>query len=819
VGTVGDGRYLCAIDNDPANGTVAGGAPALTWDDLIDRIPPNPGADAVVLAQHSNGTPLDGQVFNYDSQFTVSWLGSPGVTRLRIAADGILSVEVPDPDLGATQHDLPRQAPPPRVTGAIVPLWLNMVSCPAGAGPGNFDSRIMVREAANPRRTIVQWDSFGYRGPAGERVCDAPPRLTFQVIWNHATETADLFFHFPINIPQGRLASGITIGGVDSTNVFGNAWQYIPMVNGVNSAALSLPADRIVRLRRCDGPVARIDSPANPSVDQGGQLQIQASATAFEDFGIDPNSWSWSVSGGGSILSGANTASPVISAAGVPSDLANILLRGTVRDRHGRPGTTQIAVAVDNVPPRVDAVDVLGAPTEKTAASFTVQASDPGGAGEIVGYLWKFTAGATSNLANPSYLWSDSGTRSVEVQVKDKGGAWSVTKTIPVTVANEPPEVKSLTPSATEVEPNTPVTLQVVADEPSPADRAAGLTYRFDFGANGEPGNEVTSGSPSASFTYTKPGAYQPRVTVTDQDGGAGEARGETIKVRRANNRPPRAPVPTSPTNSSTTLDPQPELAADTEADPDGDALVYRFEIAKRGSDVPLLTQDVAPADASRIAWKPSQALPKGRAYRWRVGAIDGGNDIPFSEWHSFKVLFAEPPARVSLSVSPGTARAGALVTIRAALTSSALEDLEETRLSFVGTDGLDLLLGTAQLDGTSVPGDRGAVSVGTLPARGEGPNVVRLVTVQARVTEAAGGLGLATAHAVLVDPDGVPLSPDALTDLTATPENRSPGCGGCGGPISPLGQLFAWAALLAYHRLQPYRERRCRRPRSPPST
>lgn len=153
--------------------------------------------------------------------------------------------------------------------------------------------------------------------------------------------------------------------------------------------------------------------------------------------------------------------------------------------------------------------------------------------GEIVSYEWDFGdeesgEGNTSTEIDPTHLFVRDKTYSVTLTVTDEIGLRSsLTRTIRVNRTTPPPPIASFTRTpAAAVAPQT-IAFDARASRPDPSGPGTPIeTYEWDWGD----GSPVAFGTnPTPSKTYSVPGTYNVRLTVTDT---AGRSASVTASVR-----------------------------------------------------------------------------------------------------------------------------------------------------------------------------------------------------------------------------------------------------------------------------------------------
>jgi PKD repeat protein/uncharacterized protein YgiM (DUF1202 family) len=156
--------------------------------------------------------------------------------------------------------------------------------------------------------------------------------------------------------------------------------------------------------------------------------------------------------------------------------------------------------------------------------------------GTIAKYEWDFnydgqafTVDATGSTADTRYPDGPANV-TIALRVTDDKGATGL-DTTQVQVRNAPPTANAGGPYSGQA--GSPISMAGAAVDPSSADQA-GLTYVWDFGDGGQ-----ANGS-SVSHTYAQPGLYPLSLTVTDKDGGQGQATSQ-VQVSALNQAPTAA--------------------------------------------------------------------------------------------------------------------------------------------------------------------------------------------------------------------------------------------------------------------------------------
>ena len=137
---------------------------------------------------------------------------------------------------------------------------------------------------------------------------------------------------------------------------------------------------------------------------------------------------------------------------------------------------------------------------------------------------WEFGDGsnATGTLT-PTHVYADNGAYTVTLTITDNNGGVG-TDTLTVTVNNVAPIVTITGPVAGSVYAvNNPVSFTGTYFDPSTVDTHT-AQWSFDSIYTPEPPQSVSGGSVITDYTFTSTGVYQVKLTVTDDDGGAGIA-------------------------------------------------------------------------------------------------------------------------------------------------------------------------------------------------------------------------------------------------------------------------------------------------------
>ena len=328
-----------------------------------------------------------------------------------------------------------------------------------------------------------------------------------------------------------ELADG-AVNGAGFTRTFTQAGTYAATVTATDDQGQS--ASRTVTVTVTGGGEPENSPPeiveAGADVTAGpAPLDVLFNAVADDPDG-DVLTYTWDFDDGGSAF-GAE-ADHTFDAAGTYA------VTLTVSDPDGGSDSATITItATDppgNRPPTVQAGALPASGPAPLAVLFTAAGSDPDG--DVLTYAWDFGDGspvATGRRARHTY--AASGTYTAKVTVKDLAGATS-TATVPVVVGNpggnQAPAVQI---AADRVAGTAPLRVRFSSAGSDPDGDA--LSYAWDFGDGGK------AGGAKAEHTYTAPGTYTARVTVTDGGGRTGTAT-TTITVNARTQGSGGAPPP-----------------------------------------------------------------------------------------------------------------------------------------------------------------------------------------------------------------------------------------------------------------------------------
>ena len=162
-------------------------------------------------------------------------------------------------------------------------------------------------------------------------------------------------------------------------------------------------------------------------------------------------------------------------------------------------------------------------PTTADSIEFTDASFDPDEDGELVAWAWDFGDGTTSELAEPTHRFSESGTYVVTLTVTDERGLESEPFDVEIVVSNAEPVagfvVRDPDTLAELDEPRVGVEVMLDASLSFDLDGRVD-TYLWDFDSDGL--IDAESASPEISHVFPEPGEILVTLRVVDDEQGVG---------------------------------------------------------------------------------------------------------------------------------------------------------------------------------------------------------------------------------------------------------------------------------------------------------
>jgi photosystem II stability/assembly factor-like uncharacterized protein len=271
-------------------------------------------------------------------------------------------------------------------------------------------------------------------------------------------------------------------------------------------------------------PTAEADGPYG--VDEGGSVPVIASGSDPEN---DPLTFAWDLDNDGTFETPGQSVTFSAAALDGPSSHT---IAVQVTDDGGLSDTDQTTVEVLNVAPTAIFANTSGAVNEgETATLVFSNQFDPSATDVAAGFRYSYdcTDDGTFELSDDpaaSFVchYPDNGTFTARGRIKDKDGDFT-DYTAEVTVNNIAPSVGQIAAPLDPIQVNTEINASADFTDSGMLDTHTAV---WDWGdTSTSPGtvNETNgSGSVTGSHTYTTPGVYTVKLTVTDDDGGLGQS-------------------------------------------------------------------------------------------------------------------------------------------------------------------------------------------------------------------------------------------------------------------------------------------------------
>jgi PKD repeat protein len=257
-------------------------------------------------------------------------------------------------------------------------------------------------------------------------------------------------------------------------------------------------------------PTVNITAPVN-TIDQGGSVQFGVN---YSDPGIkDTHTITWNFDDGTTPVTGVNNPNHLFTTVGD----RNVTV--TVTDNDGASTTQSLQIAVNNVAPTINSIDIPTNINEGQLVQLTATASDPGN--DALTYNWYVNNAATPIAGQTiNYTFADNGVYPVKLNVIDSNGA-IITQSVEVTVNNVAPIIVAIV-KPDKINEGELVEFRAVATDVGINDT---LTYTWNFGDN----TSLVSGQ-KVNHIFTDNGNYNITLTVKDKD-GATTTQSTSVKV------------------------------------------------------------------------------------------------------------------------------------------------------------------------------------------------------------------------------------------------------------------------------------------------
>ena len=246
---------------------------------------------------------------------------------------------------------------------------------------------------------------------------------------------------------------------------------------------------------------------------------------------------------------------------------------------------------------------------EGAQVTFSGDAADAEDASSALTYEWDFefsgsftVAKSGVNLTAPTHTYTDDGSFTVALRVRDTDADVSAISTAAVTILNVPPSVNAGGPYT--VDEGTALVFNGSATDPGEDT----LTYEWDFGYDGVSFSVSSSGEDltGPSNTYTNDGARTAALRVRDEDGGVSAIETAVVTV---SNVPPTASLGISFTGNEGSA----VTFSGSATDPGNDTLTYEWDFTYNGRS----STSISPETASAL---PSSPTPTTGRIQWGSG-------------------------------------------------------------------------------------------------------------------------------------------------------------------------------------------------------
>src|SRR5438093_602145 len=250
--------------------------------------------------------------------------------------------------------------------------------------------------------------------------------------------------------------------------------------------------------------------------------------------------------------------------------------------------------------------------------------------GDALTFTWDFGDGSAPETGpTPSHTYVDNGNYTVTLTVSD--GSLTNAATTTAVITNLLPAVGPISAPVDPVEVGTPVTASASFTDPGLLDTHTASIDWGDGTSSTGPVSEVDgSGSVSGSHAYTVAGVYLVTLTVTDKDGGIGQATFEFVIVFEPTSgfvtgggwidSPPGAyaadPTLTGKANFGFVARYQPGATV-----PSGQT-EFRFQVA--GLNFHSTEYEWLVVSGTRAQFKGSGTLNRSEGVRFMISAVDG---------------------------------------------------------------------------------------------------------------------------------------------------------------------------------------------------
>ncbi|MEA5387277.1 PKD domain-containing protein [Haloarculaceae archaeon H-GB11] len=320
----------------------------------------------------------------------------------------------------------------------------------------------------------------------------------------------------------------------DGTNATGETVSHSYDSNGTYNVSVRVTdtsgnvgtATHEVTVRTVDTEQPTADLAVPSEVNVGESVLLNASGSVDNN---EITEYRWDVDGDGTV--DETTTSPTYSHS--YGSLGNRSASVTVADGHGNVDTATATVNVtDAVAPEAGVIDAPDRANVSESVSFV--AANATDNHEIAAYEWSFGDGETATGSSVSHGYTETGTYTVSLTVRDTAGN-TANATTTVDVAD--PDTSPPSPTLT-VPELVAAGSSVLLDASGTTDDRGVVEYRWDVDGDGTIDNTTTTST--YAHTYTAAGNRTVRVTAVDEAGNTASASA-TISVTARDTESPAA--------------------------------------------------------------------------------------------------------------------------------------------------------------------------------------------------------------------------------------------------------------------------------------
>ena len=295
---------------------------------------------------------------------------------------------------------------------------------------------------------------------------------------------------------------------------------------GTTEQTSLVKVDNVAPTVNITAPVTDPSTGSGQRINQGGTLSFGVSYT---DPGIlDTHTITWNFGDGTAPVTGVTNPSHLFTTAGTNN------VSVTITDNDGASTTQSMQIAVANVAPTINSIDIPTNINEGQLVQLTATATDAGN--DALTYNW-YINGATTPIVGQTinYAFADNGVYPIKLNVIDSNGAITI-QSVNVTVENVAPIIVNIV-KPDRINEGEPVQFRGVATDVGINDT---LTYIWNFGDS----TPLVSGQ-NVTHIFADNGNYSVSLRVTDKDGAFAT---QTVAVKVDNVAPIIASITQPPT-------------------------------------------------------------------------------------------------------------------------------------------------------------------------------------------------------------------------------------------------------------------------------